>query len=147
MDKEEVLYSLSKEDDHKMRKPKNAKEAMQYRNEVLAVYKQVYLEVHDDDEERLKRHMENAGINNKFLVYLEATISDMVIDHDIPWDTVETRARNRRVSAGTLDELYDVVVETATTQAKSAGFNGISTGMRRYISDEIFNEIYDKSAD
>ena len=124
---------------------KSRQDYARYRSETAAVWKQVFLETHREDEKAMKTELGRLERMKSVLPQLEAGVAEMCIDHDVPWETVEQRAQQRNVGQDTLDSLYGIVRESAYEQAKDAGYEGMTTGMRRYITDEQFNEVYDRS--
>lgn len=125
---------------------KSRQEYAKYRSEATATWKQVYLETHHEDEQSMKAalaRMERRG-SGSLLPEVESGIAELCIDHAVPWEKVQDRAYARNVSQGTLDQLYDVVRESALEQARQGGYGNLSTGMRLYMTDEQVNDLYDK---
>ena len=126
-----------------MEVPRSKQEYAQQRSELAAMYKGVHREVTGCDEPSAKANLERRFGEKPTIADLEGGIAEKVIDHDVPWDRMQDIANERRVSAKTMDSLHEAVSESAMEQARDAGYDGLSSGMRRYISDDQFNALYD----
>ena len=129
-----------------MQKISTKAEIMTYKKELLRMFRELYLHMHNGDDAGHKEYMKRTRLQDKPIGYLEVKTVDMIIRNDISWNNVVKWAYSVEVSDETLDELYLAVTKSAAERAcvlsEDDYLEALPEGVRMYISDELFNELW-----
>ena len=127
----------------------NKKAYAAYANQARAVYKIAAGMAYVYDKDELAEHAEAIGLAGMAPADIERRIADTVIDYGLDWDDIREKCvygnGAQSVPDDALDDMLDAVKAYASECAELAGWDGLTSGMAKYISGEQADTLYDRS--